>query len=303
MAFNVSGLTAFNDEFSAKLVAKAILKTETINKVGVTLFPDVKAGSTLKLNKVKENITPRAAGCSFSAAGATVYSQSNVAPKAFQVDKSYCPDTLSPYYMAQQMKGSTHQEDFTESQFIFDLVTDEILKYNEKIMWVGDTDDGDLIDGWLTQLEDDSERIEYTTSATTENIGTVVEDMYDKLVDEAPEILDRTDLVMLMSPQNFAAYGKHLRAANNFHYTGQNDFAKGIVIPGTNVKVMSINGLVETDAVVLTYAENLVVAIDGVSDADTLESWYSKDNQEIRAVSKWTLGVGYYFADQIVTNF
>ena len=310
MAFDVSGLNTFRDEFSSELTSKVILESETLLKLGnIDLYPNIKAGSELKLNHASQTISPRAAGCSFNASsGETSLSQETITPKAFQDDQNWCPQDLSPKYLAQKMKGSTHQEDFTESQFIFELVSKEIKKFNDAIIWTGDTDDGDLIDGILTKLEDDADRVNLTVDSgltyTLDNTYDIVYDMYEKFVQDLPELINQDDLVLLTSNAVFASFTKALRDANLFNYGQHNDaFKTGIIIPGTNVTIMPLNGLGNDWRMILTKQENLVIVMDGVSDEEGMDVWYSKDNQEIRGVSKWTLGSGYHFGDNIVTNF
>lgn len=304
--FDVSTIDAYNDE-SGALVAKAILEAQNLT-MGVTLIPGIKSGVTYKLNKVDEAITPKAAGCSFSATGATTLSQNDVKAVGFQVDNSYCPETLFPTYLSQRMKAGASQEDFPESQFIADLVMKNIKAFNDELMWNGSVIGGDLMDGWITLLTADATRVQEVTinqgAMTTANVDDVVDNIYAKFVTEVPELLTATDLVMVMAPEWFAAYTKQLRDANLFNYgTADTNFVSGVKIPGTNVTVKSLNGLSGTKNIVMTSAANLAVVIDGISDTDGLSMWYSKDNQEVRAVAKWALGVGYFYADQIVCNF
>ena len=304
MAFSITTLNAFTAE-TAGFVAKKVLAQQTLNIPGITLIPGVKGGSTVALNKVSDVIYPKAGGCGFTATGATTITQNMVTPVLHQVNKSWCPETLYPTYLSQMMSQGSMQEDFPESQFVYDLMMSEIQKSNEIKMWQGSVSGGDLIDGFLTKLTADSSRISGTTvsnpSSTT--IDDMVNDMYNSLVTNAPELLTETDLVLVMAPAKFALYTQYLRSANLYNYGQQNDdFNNGVYMPGTGVRVKPINGLVGSTKAILTSAKNLAVVFDGVND-DMANIWYSKDNQELRGVAKWSLGVGYYFAEQIICNF
>lgn len=305
MAFNVSNLAKFVDE-TGSLVSAAILEAQVMT-LGATVIPGIKAGSGVALNKVSEEIFPKALGCGFSASGDTVYSQTIITPAGFKVDKIWCPSDLFPKYVAQKMAMGTHQEDFTESEFIFDLVTKNIRKFNDKLVFQGAVASGDLINGFLTQLTALGTGRTSTASAytavTASNVVAMVNELYSKFIATNPALLGESDIVLVISPENFALYTQALRTLNLFNYGQQNDtFATGISIPGTNVTVRPMNGMVGTPKAFITTASNMVVVLDGISDEDILNVWWSEDNQEIRGVAKWTLGVG-FFTDTVVCNW
>jgi len=303
MAFDVSALdTVIND---SNIVADAILKAET-KGLGVSIFPGQKAGVNFKLNKVATTIFPREMGCSYSSSGTTTFTNNTVVPKALQNDQSFCPKDLYPVYLGQLFSTGTNQEDFPESEFIYGLLTDEILAYNDEKMWLGNTGSGDHINGYMTIIGGQASRISGTTisAPTSSNIDDMVDDMYTSLVANAPELLKEKDLKLVLSPANFALWTKTLRDANLYNYGQHNDdFETGVMIPGTNVLVKALNALVGSDKALLGSMKNLALVLDGISDEEEIDVHWSKDDREIKTTSVWTLGVGFFTYDQVVTNF
>jgi hypothetical protein len=72
------------------------------------------------------------------------------------------------------------------------------------------------------------------------------------------------------------------------------------IMPGTNTKVIAVNGLNGTGKIVAARTENLFLGVDMIDDAEKFEVWYSKDFNEFRLAIEYNLGVQFAFGDEIV---
>ena len=62
-------------------------------------------------------------------------------------------------------------------------------------------------------------------------------------------------------------------------------------MPGTNTKVIAVNGLNGTGVIVASKLENLFYGCDMMNDAETFDMWYSKDFREFRLAIQFNAGV------------
>ena len=104
-----------------------------------------------------------------------------------------------------------------------------------------------------------------------------------------------------MGMDTFVTYQMALLAQNfyNFFKTGVGmDYE--VVVPGTNITVIALNGLTGTSSIYATNLDNLFLGLDLEGEEDQLDVWYSRDFQEIRAQAKYKMGVQIAFPPQVV---
>ena len=56
-------------------------------------------------------------------------------------------------------------------------------------------------------------------------------------------------------------------------------------------------------AMLLTYKDNIVIGTDMLNDEETLDMWYSRDNDEVRVNVQYKLGWNFYFGEHIVKGY
>jgi hypothetical protein len=97
----------------------------------------------------------------------------------------------------------------------------------------------------------------------------------------------------------FRTYTVALKEANLFHYAAESvDFE--IVLPGTNVKLVAVNGLNGTDQMVATRLSNLYLGVDLLNEEERFELFYAKEADEMRFVAEFKMGVNYAFPTEVV---
>jgi hypothetical protein len=73
-----------------------------------------------------------------------------------------------------------------------------------------------------------------------------------------------------------------------------------MMLPGTNVKLVAVNGLNGTDKIVATRMSNLYLGVDLLNEEERFELFYAKEADEMRFVAEWKMGIQYAFPTEIV---
>lgn len=105
---------------------------------------------------------------------------------------------------------------------------------------------------------------------------------------------------ILVGADKFRAFVQALVEKNYYHYDGKplND---EIVIPGTNVKLIAVNGLNGTNKMIAGQLDrNFFYGCDMMNDEEKFEFWYSQDNREFRLAIEFNVGVQVAVPSEVV---
>ncbi len=175
----------------------------------------------------------------------------------------------------------------------------------DDLAWKGNTSTGTgnlaLVDGFIKLLTAANGCVEsaYSGSFTPANVIDAVDDMVAKV---NTDVINLDDLKLLVGYNDYRTYAKALRDANLFHYTGAEGTDFRMMIPGTNVEIVAVRGLNNTNKAYLTPASNLYMGTDLLNDAENFDIWYSRDNDEVRFKAKFKLGVQVAFPEFVVIH-
>jgi hypothetical protein len=106
-----------------------------------------------------------------------------------------------------------------------------------------------------------------------------------------------------MGADKYRAYIQELIANGNLVITaGMTDVAMpdSILIPGTDVRVIYVDGLNGTGKMYASYRDNFVYGVDMVEDSEKYDFWYSQDNREYRLAVEFTAGVQVAYPEMVV---
>ena len=280
MGFNLSELSNFTLQDSGILLPKAIL--------GSTITQYVNLQPGYPESQVNINVLGLTAGftneaCGWTSAGATNFTAITVNNTTKSWKQSLCLSDLRSYYLSTMMDASAFGEKLPYEQVISDtMVKQTRLSFETDI---------------CTQM---ITAITVANGAAAGPTGSWATNAYDKAVatiNALPlAVSDRDDIVMFMSFANFRYLNTDLISKNLFHYnTGspvQAGVGQSILIPGTSVRAVPLSGLGSSPKVYCGPKEHLVVTVGVTTDEDTIESWFSRDFQEIRMLAKYTSGFG-----------
>jgi hypothetical protein len=92
-----------------------------------------------------------------------------------------------------------------------------------------------------------------------------------------------------------------LTNANLFHYNADSSVSNfEIVIPGTNLTVIGVNGLNSTNRIYAMQLSNVFFGTDLLGEEDNYEIFYAKEAMEVRYHVAFKAGVQIAFPEEIV---
>lgn len=306
MALDLSALTAYTNEHAMDLIKESILRGRTVDLIQVQ--GGIKSAATI--NRLSTTLNAQSGACGWSATGSTTLDQRTITVCDIKINEAICLNDLEEYYTQVMMNPGSYNTDIPFEQLFAENKRDAIMAMIEDLIWKGNTSTGSgnlaLCDGFIKLFDAGitASSAQYGTfSGTTAITAAEVIDKFDEAVGKIPtDIINNDDLHLFCSYADFRTYAKALRDANLFHYTGGEnqggDFT--MMIPGTNVRVIAVRGLNGSGRFALASASNFYVGTDLLSDAEDFKIFYSQDNDEVRFLAKWKLGVQVAWLEEVV---
>jgi|SRR3990172_2438283 len=306
MAFDVSGLTAWVDEnkfpLLMQLQAKSGLADVVSKQTGIK--------ETARLHALTTTAPFQSDGCSYNASGTTTLTQKTLTVGAIAVMENICTKDLNGYW-AQQLvaKGSAGEEMIPGEieQLWMTKKLNVIANQLAKADFQGDTLSGDAnlnkYDGLLKLIDADGTVVNGNTggyySFTAANALAIMDEIYaaipEDLESDAPDA--GRQLYLWMPTSFYKNYIIALKNANLFHRESKDGDTN---LYGTNIIMKPTVGLSTTNRMVLTYADNITIGMDGDNDEDNVQVWYSQDDRINKSVVAFKRGVQYQFGSYIV---
>lgn len=301
MSLNLAGLTAYVDQEKLPLIKKSILKGRTAELI--TVQPGIK--SSAAINILGSTINAMAGACGWSPSGSTALTQRNISVVDLQIPEAICLTDLEAYYTQKMMNPGSYNESIPFEGIYAEEKADQIQALVDDLAWKGNTSTGTgnlaLVDGFIRLLTAANGCVEssYSGSFTAANVIDAVDDMVAKV---NTDVINLDDLKLMVGYEVYRLYAKALRDANLFHYTGAEGADFRMMIPGTNVEIVAVRGLNNTNKAYLTPASNLYMGTDLLNDAENFAIWYSQDNDEVRFKAKFKMGVQVAFPEFVVIH-
>lgn len=310
MALDLSGLTNYVKENELQLTSAAIFSAKTASLIESSGNVQVGIKSSETINVMTTDAIFQAGGtCGFSSSGSTTITQRVIVVGKIKVQESICPKTFEAKYTQKALReGSSYDYMAYAAEYSAQKV-ERIGAALETAIWQGDTDSqnaqlnkfdgftkiidalgfggaGDPIDGNAADL----------TTLTSANVIDAVDAIFVAI---PAALLDKQDVVIFAGNDTFRKYVLALREANLFHYPV--DAANmELVVPGTNVKLIGVNGLNGTDKMFGISMSNMYLGTDLLNEQDRFELFYARESDEMRFVVEFKLGVQVAFPDEVV---
>jgi len=279
MSYNLSNLSTYTDELSFELISKAVLQTSVMDYA--TIRSGLKSGTT-SINLLDGNITVADRSCGWNEAGTLVYTQVDIDMQEKQTKQALCPTSLRDYYLSSRLSASANATEVPFEEVTANLFVEKIRKWNEDYLG------GEILaDITVAKGAVDSGQTVASTAST------IIDDVMDLIDAVDPAVLDRDDLGVIMSPAYFNMLRRALTAQNLYHFNapGINNNTE-LMMPGTDFKVIKSSGFVGEDSFVAGPLGDLVVGVGLEDDFDNLKIFYSEDNDEVRVMAAWRIGLG-----------
>ena len=307
MAYScVSPLTTYTEQQRLPLITKAVFAARS-----AALFTKqvgIKSAAALNLMDTDANIGSGTV-CGWSATGNTTFTQRNITVGVMKIQESLCPRSLEQYWMQSQLTAGSTYDGVPFEQAFSEQTALRIAEALETAIWQGNSyfsGVNQLLNAasGSTVLANASSTTWNPVSAsvgiTTSNVISIFDNVYNNI---PQAILTKTDLVIFCGWNNFRTLIGAFKAQTGVMYNQVDlqGMADGdIIYPGTNVRVIAVPGLTNTNRIVCTYLGNLFYGTDLLSDEENFSLWYSQDNDEVRFQAAFKAGVQFAYPDLMV---
>lgn len=287
MAIILTGLTSYVDEQRLPLIKKAILGGKSVGLFN--LQTGVKKSAALNLINVKPTL--QAGGCGFNAQGDATLSQRVIDTELLKVNMSFCDKDLLGYWAGYEVKVGAGKEQLPFEEYFTSMVIEGVNEEIERLVWNGDKSKVNEFDGILTIL---AEEDDVKTAQGTGAYAAI------KAAYSAIPVAVLPKATIFVGADTFRAYMQEMVEKNFYHYAADGSDTMEFIVPGTNTKVVAVNGLNGTNKIVAADPKNLFYGCDMMDDAETVDFFYSKDNREYRLVIEFNGGSQVAYPNEVV---
>jgi len=138
------------------------------------------------------------------------------------------------------------------------------------------------------------------TSITDANVISIFDSIYKAI---PAQVVDKDDIAIFCGMDTFRTYTVKLKTSNLFHYKYDEAANGQFFLPGTNVRVIAVQGLNGTNDIVASRISNFYIGTDLLDEQEKFELFYAAEAMQMRFVSEFKMGIQYAFPDEIVKFF
>lgn len=294
MALDLNSLPLYVEQRRLPLIKEAVLKAKSASLFN--LQTDIKTSAAINLVTVAPVIQD--GGCGWNNAGTAKLSQRIIETGLMKINQSFCERDFLKYWTGYEVKVGVGSETLPFEEYFTSLIVEEVKASIEKMIYQGDKDSDNAninkFDG-LIKILDDADGVVKPTIATGATAYERVKAVYMAIPEK---VLDKA--VILVGADTFRQFMQEMVEKNYYHYSANGYPAEEIMLPGTNTRVIAVNGLNGTNKIIASALENLFYGCDMMNDAETFDMWYSKDFREFRLAIQFNAGVQVAFPDEVV---
>lgn len=310
MATTTSITTTYAGEFAGKYVAAALLPAPTIANNLITVKQNVKFKEVLK--RVGLDDIVKDASCDFDPTSTLTLTEKILEPRSLQINLSLCKSDFASDWEAIQMGYSAFDnlpKNF--SDFLIAHVAEKSAARNELSIWQGDSATTGQFDGFekLLSLDTELPAAQEVTGTTVDSTNVVAQ--LGLIIDAMPDTLyGREDLRLYVSNNIFKAYVRALGGygaagvgANGFENKGNMWYTTGGALYFDGIPVVMCPGM-SANTAILSTIDNMYFGTGLLSDHQEVKVLDMADldgSQNVRVIMRFTAGVQYAFAADVVT--
>jgi len=295
MATTTSITTTYAGEKAASFISAALLSSNTIEKGGVEVKPNIKFKQVLRKLATGDLIAD--GSCDFDATSSVTLTERTIEPKEFQVNLQLCKQDFRSDWDAISMGMSAHDNLPKSFQdFLLAHVVEKVSSKNEQILWNGADSNAGEYDGLLALMGADSDVVD--VAGTTIDASNVIAEL-GKVIDAVPaELYGNSELSIYISQSTARAYVRAQAALGykDLYHVGQTQ----LDFEGT--KLMVCNGM-PANKMVAAEKSNLYFGTGLMNDMNEIKVIDMADidgSQNVRIVMRYTASVQFAIGSEIV---
>jgi hypothetical protein len=303
--YDVNGLSPYIDQQREELIHRSVTEAQTLQYIAIQ--QGIKGTEDLKL--LNDSIVYQTGDCSMSPAGDTIFTDRAISVETIGYLKRFCQKDLAGFWTQLALRPGAMAEDKT-LPFEQTLI-DYLLKLHsfelEKLIWRGNKISGTgnlaFMNGFNQFLTVANGCIDLNTSGATSIDATNAFDIfYEAFTNTPSNIAEGEDFICFTGRENFNFLLKNLVDLNLYHFNvNEIGTLNEILLPGTNMRVVRVNGLNGTTKIYTGRASHFFFGTDLTSDFESYDMWYSFDDDVIYLRSKFRAGVQVPFLNQVGT--
>ena len=306
MAYNFGNLATYTDQERLPLITKAVFSAKSASLF--TKQVGVKFAAALNLMDT-DAVLQGGDLCGYTSSGTTTFSQRVITVGRMKVMETLCPRSLEQYWMQTQLTAGSMYDGVPFEQAFAEQKALRIAEALENAIWQGNA----YFSGVNQLLNAASgSTISGNTGAVSASVGitaTNVIGIFDNIYNQIPQaILTKQDLVIFCGWNNYRTLVQAFKQGTTtgglavlYNQVDLASLANGeFIYPGTNVRVIAVPGLTNTNRIVCTYLGNLFYGSDLLSDEEQFSIFYARENDEIRSIAAFKAGVQIAYPDLVV---
>jgi len=315
MSFSVGTLANYTKENEQLLVASSVLgsKTASLIKEAGTVMVGVKSAETINIMDT-DAIFQDGSSCGFNASGLTSFTQRTVTVGKIKVNEALCMKDLEAKYLQKALPAGSMYDSMVFSEEFSKRKTEKIASQLEKALWQGSTGSVDVnlnkFNGLISLINSAGAAVVNAnsvalhgvveTAITDANVISIFDDIYKAI---PAQVVDKDDIAIFCGMDTFRTYTVKLKSSNLFHYKYDEAANGQFFLPGTNVRVIAVQGLNGTGDIVASRISNFYIGTDLLNEEERFEIFYAKEADQVRFVSEFKMGINFAFPDEIVKFF
>ena len=294
----VTALPNYVEEHRLPLIAKSVLRGKTIELVQI----ETGVKSDTALNLISASVTfGDGSSCGWTPTEGVTLSQRKLVPVFIKVNQAFCDKNLLKKWASYEVTLAAGRSTLPFEEQFLEEISNSINEQIEKMVWQGDSANGSSrieCDGYLKHIEAGGSG----ATILTDTDGTTAYNRIKKVYNALPaRVVDKQDTVIFVSNSLYRDFINELVASNLYHFNP--DYGQGeYPLPGTSIRVIAVSGLDGTNKIVAGRLSNFFYGVDAEDDKDTLDLWYSKDNQEFRLAANFAVSTQIAYPDEIVLS-
>lgn len=294
----VTALPNYVEEHRLPLIAKSVLRGKTIELVQIET--GVKSDTALNLISAAVQFGD-GSNCGWTPTDGVTLSQRKLVPVFVKVNQAFCDKNLLKKWASYEVTLAAGRNTLPFEEQFLEEISNSINEQIEKMVWQGDSANGDSrveCDGYLKHIE----AVGSGATILTDVDGTSAYNRIKRVYNALPaRVVDKQDTVIFVSNSLYREFINELVASNLYHFNP--DYGQGeYPLPGTSIRVIAVSGLDGTNRIVAGRLSNFFYGVDAEDDKDTLDLWYSKDNQEFRLAVNFAVSTQVALPDEIVLS-
>ena len=294
----VTALPNYVEEHRLPLIAKSVLRGKTIELVQI----ETGVKSDTALNLISASVTfGDGSSCGWTPTEGVTLSQRKLVPVFIKVNQAFCDKNLLKKWASYEVTLAAGRSTLPFEEQFLEEISNSINEQIEKMVWQGDSQNGSSrieCDGYLKHIEAGGSG----ATILTDTDGTTAYNRIKRVYNALPaRVVDKQDTVIFVSNSLYRDFINELVASNLYHFNP--DYGQGeYPLPGTSIRVIAVSGLDGTNKIVAGRLSNFFYGVDAEDDKDTLDLWYSKDNQEFRLAANFAVSTQVAYPDEILLS-